>query len=80
MSDVEEKVKKIIAQQFGVDPSELREDMTFAEDLMAESIDIVELIAALEEEFGIEIPEEEAQKNRTVGQTIEYMKKKLGAS
>ncbi|MCD6535963.1 MAG: acyl carrier protein [Thaumarchaeota archaeon] len=79
MSDVEEKVKKIIAQQFGVDPSELREDMTFAEDLMAESIDIVELIAALEEEFGIEIPEEEAQKNRTVGQTIEYMKKKLGA-
>ena len=79
MSDVEEKVKKIIAQQFGVDPSELREDMTFAEDLMAESIDIVELIAALEEEFGIEIPEEEAQKNRTVGQTIEYMKRKLGA-
>jgi len=79
MSDVEEKVKKIIAQQFGVDPRELREDMTFAEDLMAESIDIVELIAALEEEFGIEIPEEEAQKNRTVGQTIEYMKKKLGA-
>ena len=79
MSDVEEKVKKIIAQQFGVDPSELREDMTFAEDLMAESIEIVELIAALEEEFGIEIPEEEAQKNRTVGQTIEYMKKKLGA-
>ena len=79
MSDVEEKVKKIIAQQFGVDPSQLREDMTFAEDLMAESIDIVELIAALEEEFGIEIPEEEAQKNRTVGKTIEYMKKKLGA-
>jgi len=78
MSDVEERVKKIIAQQFGVDPGELRDDMTFAEDLMAESIDIVELIAALEEEFGVEIPEEEAQKNKTIGEAIEYMKRKLG--
>jgi len=78
MSDVEERVKKIIAEQFGVDPRELRDDMTFAEDLMAESIDIVELIAALEEEFGVEIPEEEAQKNKTIGEAIEYMKKKLG--
>jgi len=80
MSDVEERVKRVIAEQFGVDPDELREDMTFAEDLMAESIDIVELIAALEEEFGIEIPEEEARRNRTVGQAIEYVKKKLRVS
>jgi len=80
MSDVEEKVRKIIAEQFGLKPEELRDDMTFAEDLMAESVDIVELIAALEDEFGIEIPEEEAQQNKTVGEAIEYMKKKLAAS
>ncbi len=80
MSDVEEKVRKIIAEQFGLKPEELRDDMSFAEDLMAESVDIVELIAALEDEFGIEIPEEEAQQNKTVGEAIEYMKKKLAAS
>ncbi|MCD6536109.1 MAG: acyl carrier protein [Thaumarchaeota archaeon] len=80
MSDVEEKVRRIIAEQFGLKPEELRDDMTFAEDLMAESVDIVELIAALEDEFGIEIPEEEAQQNKTVGEAIEYMKKKLAAS
>ncbi|HDD39808.1 MAG: acyl carrier protein [Thaumarchaeota archaeon] len=80
MSDVEERVRKIIAEQFGLKPEELRDDMTFAEDLMAESVDIVELIAALEDEFGIEIPEEEAQQNKTVGEAIEYMKKKLAAS
>ena len=77
MSSVEEKVRKVIAEHFGLKPEELRDDMTFAEDLMAESIDIIELIAALEEEFGVEIPEEEAQQNRTVGQAIEYMKKKI---
>ena len=80
MSDIEEKVRKIIAEQFGLKPEELRDDMSFAEDLMAESVDIVELIAALEDEFGIEIPEEEAQQNKTVGEAIEYMKKKLAAS
>jgi acyl carrier protein len=78
--DVAERVRSIIARQFGLSVEELRDDMTFAEDLMAESVDIIELIAALEEEFGVEIPEEEAQQNKTVGQAVAYMERKVGAA
>lgn len=70
---VEKRVRKIIADQFGLKASEIRRGATFAEDIMAESLDIVELIAALEEEFDIEIPDEEAEKNVTVGQAMDYI-------
>jgi len=74
---VEYRVKKLIADQFGFEVEELKPEHTYAEDIMAESVEIVELIAAMEEEFDIEIPDEEAEKNVTVGQTIDYIKKKL---
>lgn len=74
---IEERVKRIIAEHFNVSPDSLREDTSFVDDLMAESIDTVELVATFEEEFGLEIPDEEAEKNQTVGQVIEYIKGKL---
>jgi len=76
---IEYRVKKLIADQFGFDVEELKLEYTYAEDIMAESVEIVELIAAMEEEFDIEIPDEEAEKNVTVGQTIDYIKEKLKA-
>jgi acyl carrier protein len=77
---VEERVKRIIADQFGVKPEELQPETSFAKNLMAESIDTVELIAALEEEFNIEIPDEDAERNQTVGQVIDYMKRKASGT
>jgi len=74
---VEARVRKIIAEQFGVKPESLNRETSFMKDLMAESIDTVELIAALEEEFDVEIPDEDAEKNQTVGQAIDYMSKKV---
>lgn len=74
---VEEKVKKIIAEHFHVNVESLKEDTSLVDDLMAESIDTVELIATFEENFNIEIPEEEAEKNQTVGQVVRYIKAKL---
>ena len=74
---IEDKVKRIIADHFGVNADSLREDTSFLGDLMAESIDTVELVATFEEEFGLEIPDEEAERNQTVGQVIEYIKVKL---
>ncbi len=74
---VEEKVKRIIAEHFHVSMESLREDTLLVDDLMAESIDTVELVATFEENFNIRIPEEEAEKNQTVGQVIEYIKVKL---
>jgi len=75
---VEERVKKIISEILGLDESEIKREARFVEDLGVESLDVVEMIAAMEEEFNIEIPEEEAEKNVTVGEAIEYIKKKLG--
>jgi len=77
LSSVEVRVKKIIAEQFGVKAESLKPETSFMKDLMAESIDTVELIAALEEEFDVEIPDEDAEKNQTVGQAIDYMRKKV---
>jgi len=74
---IEKKVKQIIADQFGLKVKDIKRDDAFAEDIMAESLDIVELIAALEEEFDIEIPDEEAEKNVTVGQAIGYIINKV---
>jgi acyl carrier protein len=70
---VDGKVKKIIAEQLGVDEAEVKSDASFVEDLGADSLDIVELVMAFEEEFGIEIPEEDAEKITNVQQAIDYI-------
>jgi acyl carrier protein len=69
-----EKVKAIIIDQLGVDEAEVTEEARFIEDLGADSLDIVELVMALEEEFGLEIPDEEAEKLLTVGSALNYIK------
>jgi len=76
--NIEARAKRLIAEQFGVDPKELKPETHLVKDLKMESLDKIELIAAFEEEFDIEIPEEEAERNVTVGQVIEYVKAKLG--
>ncbi|MCM8801157.1 MAG: acyl carrier protein [Candidatus Omnitrophica bacterium] len=75
---VQDKVRAIIAEQLGVKPEEVTEDASFIEDLGADSLDTVELVMALEEEFGIEIPDEEAEKITTVGDAIKYIESKVG--
>ncbi|MBI3080669.1 MAG: acyl carrier protein [candidate division NC10 bacterium] len=71
---VEEKVKKIIVEQLGVEELQVSPEAKFIEDLGADSLDTVELVMALEEEFGLEIPDEEAEKILTVGAAIQYIK------
>ncbi len=78
MSDVLDKVKKIIADKLSVDESQVTEDASFIDDLGADSLDTVELVMAFEEEFGIEIPEEDAQNIKTVGDAVKYIQEKLG--
>lgn len=77
MENIEQKVKEIIADRLGVDPDEITPEASFVEDLGADSLDTVELVMALEEEFGIEIPDEDAEKIQTVGDAIEYIQKHL---
>ncbi|NIR49491.1 acyl carrier protein [candidate division KSB1 bacterium] len=72
-----EKVKEIIVEQLGVDENEVTESASFIDDLGADSLDTVELVMAFEEEFDIEIPDEDAEKLTTVGQAVEYLEKKL---
>jgi acyl carrier protein len=71
--EIAEKVKNIVTDQLGVDAEEVTEEAAFIEDLGADSLDTVELVMAFEEEFGIVIPDEEADKIRTVGQAIKYI-------
>jgi acyl carrier protein len=75
--NIDEKVKKIIVDQLGVDANEVTNQASFIDDLGADSLDTVELVMAFEEEFDIEIPDEDAEKMTTVGQAVEYLKKKL---
>ncbi|HEX4974552.1 MAG TPA: acyl carrier protein [Pseudomonadales bacterium] len=77
MSTIEERVKKIVAEQLGVDLDEVKEESSFVDDLGADSLDTVELVMALEEEFETEIPDEEAEKITTVGLAIAYIKNNL---
>ncbi|NUT69028.1 acyl carrier protein [Pseudomonas corrugata] len=73
MSTIEERVKKIVAEQLGVKEDEVKNEASFVEDLGADSLDTVELVMALEEEFETEIPDEEAEKITTVQAAIDYV-------
>ncbi len=75
--DVEAKVKEIIVEQLGVDEDQVAHEASFIDDLGADSLDTVELVMAFEEKFDIEIPDEDAEKMRTVGDAINYLKEKL---
>ena len=75
---VADKVKGIIVEQLGVDAEEVTLDASFTEDLGADSLDIVELVMAFEEEFGIEIPDEEAEKISNVRDAVEYIQNNAG--
>ena len=77
MSDIKEKVKEIIVNQLGVNADEVTEEASFIDDLGADSLDTVELVMALEEEFNQEIPDEEAEKLKTVGDAIKYIDEKV---
>ncbi|HRZ39382.1 MAG TPA: acyl carrier protein [Candidatus Omnitrophota bacterium] len=75
----EDKIKSIIAEQLGVKVEEAKPEASFIDDLGADSLDTVELIMALEEEFGIEIPDEDAEKMTTVGDAIRYIDEKTAS-
>lgn len=76
--DIDVKVKEIIVEQLGVDEGQVNAEASFIDDLGADSLDTVELVMAFEEKFDIEIPDEDAEKMRTVGDAIDYLKGKLG--
>ncbi len=78
MSNVEERVKDIIVEELGVEREKLTGEASFMEDLGADSLDTVELVMAFEKEFDIDIPDEEAEKLRTVGDALKYLHEKLG--
>jgi len=77
MASVEERISEIIVELLGVDAAKVVPEASFREDLEADSLDLVELIMAFEEEFGSEISDEEAQKITTVGEAIEYVKTRM---
>jgi acyl carrier protein len=72
MSDIEQRVKKIVAEQLGVAEADIKNESSFVDDLGADSLDTVELVMALEDEFEMEIPDEQAEKITTVQQAIDY--------
>ncbi|HET6370709.1 MAG TPA: acyl carrier protein [Nitrospiria bacterium] len=74
---VDERVKKIIAEQLGLEEEDITPESSFVDDLGADSLDTVELVMAFEEEFGIEIPDEDAEKILTVQNAIDYIKEKV---
>ncbi|QYR52223.1 acyl carrier protein [Lysobacter soyae] len=74
MSNIEERVKKIVVEQLGVKAEDVNTNSSFVDDLGADSLDTVELVMALEEEFECEIPDEEAEKITTVQQAVDYVK------
>jgi len=77
MSSIDERVKKIVAEQLGVKEEDVRNEASFVEDLGADSLDTVELVMALEEEFETEIPDEEAEKITTVQLAVDYINQHL---
>ena len=77
VDEIEEKVIQIVSEQLGVDKKEISRDTSFVNDLNADSLDTVELVMELEDEFDLTIPDEEAEKLKTVGEAIDYIQKKL---
>jgi acyl carrier protein len=75
----EARVREIIVNELGVEPEKVTDDASFVEDLGADSLDTVELVMAFEEEFGVDIPDEDAEKMRTVGDAIAYLREKGAA-
>jgi len=78
VNDVFERVKKIIVELLGVDPAKVTMEASFRDDLEADSLDLVELIMAFEEEFGGEISDEEAKQITTVGEAVKYVQERMG--
>ena len=76
---VEERVSQLIVDQLGVSVEEIKPEVSFLDDLGADSLDIVELVMAMEEEFDIEIPDDDAEKIQTIGDAFAYVKEKAGA-
>ena len=72
---IEARVREIIINELGVEPEKVTDDASFVEDLGADSLDTVELVMAFEEEFGLDIPDEDAEKMRTVGDAVRYLNK-----
>ena len=79
-NEIETKVRKVLAEQLAVDEAQVTPEARFAEDLNADSLDLTEAVLALEDEMGIEIPEDEMEKVKTVGQAIELVASKLGVA
>ncbi len=79
MADLDEKVKEIIAKELGVERDKLTNEASFMEDLGADSLDTVELVMEFEKEFNIDIPDEDAEKLRTVGDALQYLENKVKA-
>lgn len=73
MSDIEQRVKKIVAEQLGANEADVKNESSFVDDLGADSLDTVELVMALEEEFGIEVPDDQAEKLQSVGDVMKYV-------
>ena len=78
MSETADRVKKIVVEHLGVDAEKVTEEASFIDDLGADSLDIVELVMAFEEEFGVEIPDDAAEKINTVGDAIKYIEEHKG--
>jgi acyl carrier protein len=79
MSDILERVKKVVIEQLSVEESEIKDTSSFTQDLGADSLDTVELVMAFEEEFGTEIPDEAAEKITTVGEAVAYIEEQMKA-
>ena len=79
LESLEDRIAEIIVEQLGVSREEISPDASFVEDLGADSLDIVELVMAMEEEFDVEIPDEDAEKIQTIAAAIQYLREKLGS-
>ena len=80
MSETADRVKKIVVEHLGVEPDKVTEDASFIDDLGADSLDIVELVMAFEEEFGVEIPDDAAEQIQTVGDAVKFLEKHANAA